>query len=215
MPSVAEIKAELKRLKIRGITGKKKAELLAMLPADSCMRAVAPKRRKAPARSPSPEPVPVKATTPRKVVARAVPTPAAVMQSKPVAKTIEKPGFVERNIPGKKIKMEKIPKLIIGKKRAPRRARVVDEDDLGEYFKDSARDEGAFDDVDDDDDTDYNWLLRGWLYDNLDDALEKFKSKNKLTDKKLYSIVDSWFNDGTGGMDYYFPMVATWLKRNE
>jgi hypothetical protein len=108
MPTVAEIKAELKRLKIKGVTGKKKAELLAMLPAESCMRAVAPKRSKAPARSPSPEPVSIKAPTPRKVVGRAVVTPARVAM-----KTIEKPAFVERKIPGKKIKA--LPKLVIKK----------------------------------------------------------------------------------------------------
>lgn len=139
MPSVAEIKAELKRLKIKGITGKKKAELLAMLPADSCMRAVAPKRRKAPARSPSPEPVPVKAPAPRKVAARAVVAPARA-----ALRTIEKPTIksegLERRIEAA-VPEYKAPAAVGGAGEKPKRAKKstttsIERSDLSEKNKD-------------------------------------------------------------------------------
>lgn len=92
MPDICEIKGELKRLNIKGITGKRKAELLAMLPEEHEFRqrpARAPRapakprapRKAAPAPEPaprprSPSPPPIKVAAARRVVARAVPSPA-------------------------------------------------------------------------------------------------------------------------------------------
>lgn len=99
MPTVKEIKAELKTLKIKGVTGKTKAQLVAMLPEGNCFKVAC--KSKAPAPAPAPAPVPIKAPAPRRVVATAVANPV-----RPVVRTIKKemlPEIVEEvKVPSEK-----------------------------------------------------------------------------------------------------------------
>lgn len=119
MPDVCEIKAELKRLNIKGITGKRKGELLAMLPEDHEFRqrpARAPRAPRAPRAAPAkpraprkaaaapapaprprtPSPPPIKVAAARKVAARAVATPARTAMKTIEPTKIEKQPYVYR-----------------------------------------------------------------------------------------------------------------------
>ncbi len=64
MPSVAEIKNQLKLCKIKGITGKTKAQLFEMLPEGNCLKFVPVKKARAAKPAPEPAPVPIKAPAP-------------------------------------------------------------------------------------------------------------------------------------------------------
>lgn len=63
MITIKDIKEELKRLKIKGITGKNKAELIDMLPADHAYRGKTKGRAPARSATPAPPPPPPKKTT--------------------------------------------------------------------------------------------------------------------------------------------------------
>jgi len=85
MITIADIKAELKRLKIKGVTGKKKAELIAMLPADHPY-----KGKKATAPPPAPPAAPPAPKTIKIKRAKPTPPPPApktikIKKAKPIA----------------------------------------------------------------------------------------------------------------------------------
>jgi hypothetical protein len=111
MPTVAEIKNQLKLLKIKGITGKTKAQLFEMLPEGNCLKFVPVKKARVAKPAPEPAPVPIKAPAAKKAVGTAVANPA-----RPAIRTIQNKVITETSLPGKKVAAEKLAKFPVVKK---------------------------------------------------------------------------------------------------
>jgi hypothetical protein len=129
MPTVAEIKNQLKLLKIKGITGKTKAQLFEMLPEGNCLKFVPVKKARAAKPAPEPAPVPIKVPAAKKVVGTAVANPA-----RPALRSIQNKLITETSLPGKKVKAEKLPKYKTGvKSKSETKSKRVDS--LAKYIK--------------------------------------------------------------------------------